>query len=61
MVSASKISQDLPAKYYRFVPIVDFNKPWTDPELYSMFGLSKDEIDIVENLIAPFDSKTMSE
>lgn len=53
LVSACKISQDAPSKVYRFVPLQDFSKPWSDSELYSKYGLSSDEIKYVEDTINP--------
>ena len=34
-----------------FVPIQDFSKPWTDAELYTKYGLSKEEISFIESMI----------
>ncbi len=49
LVSAVKITQACPKKAYRFVPMQDYNKPWTDEELYAMYGLTNEEIDYIEN------------
>ena len=38
---------------FQFVPLVDFQKKWTDAELYEMFELSADEIAYIESLIRP--------
>lgn len=40
LVAASKISQETPSKVYRFVPLQDFTKPWTDAELYAKYHLT---------------------
>ena len=53
LVSAMKTSQDAPSGTYRFVPVQDFNKPWTDAELYQKYQLTEDEIAFIENSIAP--------
>jgi hypothetical protein len=55
LVLASKISQDLPSKVYRFVPILDFKHKWTDTELYSKYGLTDDEIALIESIIKPME------
>ena len=55
LVSACKISQDAPSKTYRFVPILDFSKLWTDVELYAKYGLTNDEIEFIEALIKPME------
>ncbi|MGN0008562.1 MAG: Eco57I restriction-modification methylase domain-containing protein [Desulfovibrionaceae bacterium] len=38
---------------FSFVPIQDFSKPWTDKELYTKYGLDKEEIDFIESMIKP--------
>ncbi len=40
---------------FRFVPIQDFNKEWTDEELFAKYDLSKDEVDLIEHMIKPMD------
>ena len=55
LVSASKISQETPSKVYRFVPIQDFSKPWTDEELYAQYGLNDEEIAFIESTIKPLE------
>ncbi len=49
LVSAIKITQACPKKAYRFVPVQDFHKSWTDEELYKMYKLNSDEIEYIEN------------
>ena len=53
LVSASKVSQDAPPRTYRFVPLQDFSKPWTDQELYEKYQLNEDEIAFIESKINP--------
>ena len=55
LVSAVKVSQDAMSRTYRFVPVQDFSKPWTDAELYAKYGLSSEEVAFVENMIRPMD------
>lgn len=38
-----------------FVPIVDFSRPWTDKDLYEKYGLSEDEITLIETTIKAMD------
>ncbi len=40
---------------FRFVPIQDFSKPWTDEELYKKYGLSEEEIAFIESMIKPME------
>lgn len=53
LVSACKISQETPSKVYRFVPMQDLTKSWTDDELYKKYGLTEDEISYIESNIKP--------
>lgn len=55
LVLAAKISQDAPSKTYRFVPLQDFSKPWTDAELYEKYGLTDEEIAFIESTIKPME------
>ena len=57
LVSLIKITQDSSSKIYKFVPIQDFSKPWTDQELYEKYGLTQDEIDYIESMIRPMGNK----
>ena len=38
-----------------FVPIVDFSRSWTDMDLYEKYGLSDDEIALIETTIKAMD------
>ena len=51
LVSMIKISQQAPQKIYSFVPVQDFNEPWTDEKLYKKYYLSQDEISFIESYI----------
>ena len=53
LVSACKISQHTPQRTYRFVPLQDFSKPWTDEELYLKYHLTQSEIDFIDSQIKP--------
>lgn len=55
MHSLAKVSQDATSKTWRFVPIQDFTKPWTDEELYAKYGLTQEEIDFIESMIKPME------
>ena len=41
---------------FKFVPLVDLKRRWTDEELYSYFGLTNDEIAIIEKTMRPMNS-----
>ena len=53
LVLSIKISQHAPSKTYRFVPMQDFTKPWTDAELYKKYSLTDEEIAFIESMIKP--------
>ena len=55
LVFAAKITQDALASVYRFVPLQDFNKSWTDEELYAKYGLTDEEIQFIESTIKPME------
>lgn len=55
LVLSVKISQHAPSKTYRFVPLQDFTKPWTDAELYKKYGLTDEEITFIETTIKPME------
>ena len=55
LLSLAKISQHGTAKTYRFVPLQDFSKPWTDEELYAKYNLTADEIAFIEATIKPME------
>jgi len=43
LLGLRKITQDLPANRWSWVPYVDVSKKWTDEELFKLFKLTKDE------------------
>jgi site-specific DNA-methyltransferase (adenine-specific) len=38
---------------FRFVPHEDFREEWNDSKLYAKYGLTPEEITLVENTIRP--------
>lgn len=38
------------------MPLQDFDESWSDEKLYLKYGLSKDEINLIENTISPMDN-----
>ena len=55
LLSLAKVSQHGTAKTYRFVPIQDFSKSWTDADLYAKYNLSEEEIAFIEKMIKPME------
>lgn len=48
-------SVNINREVFKFVPIQDFDKPWTDEELYAKYNLSEEEIAFTESLIRPME------
>lgn len=55
LVLQRKVSQDLVPGRFKFVPMLDMNKTWTDEELYTLHHLSDREIAYIEKTIADRD------
>lgn len=55
LVLAAKVTQDALASVYRFVPLQDFTRPWTDADLYAKYGLTDEEIQFIESMIKPME------
>ena len=55
MLSLAKISQHGTAKTYRFVPVQDFSKTWTDKDLYAKYNLDESEIAFIDSMIKPME------
>ena len=51
LVSILSINIHIPKKDFRFVPVVDFSRSWSDNELYEKFHLSPVDISHIESLI----------
>ena len=48
-------TQQLSRANFRFVPLQDFTKPWTDEELYKKYNLTDEEIQFIESMIKPME------
>lgn len=53
LVLQRKVTQDVTPERFRFVPMLDMTRPWTDEDLYALAGLTDDEIAYVEASIKP--------
>ena len=40
---------------FSYIPLQEFNKPWTDEELYKKYGLTDEEIHFIEATINPME------
>jgi site-specific DNA-methyltransferase (adenine-specific) len=55
LVSLRKITQDALRSTYSWVPQQSWDKTWTDELLYKKYGITKDEIGFINNMIRPMD------
>ncbi|MDR2895325.1 MAG: Eco57I restriction-modification methylase domain-containing protein [Propionibacteriaceae bacterium] len=53
LVSLRKPAQDVFKGMYAWVPMQLWDRPWSDHDLYTKYGLSSDEIESIESLIRP--------
>ena len=55
MLSIGKNDQGAASGVYRYIPLLDFGKPWTDSELYKRYNLSREEIEYIESNVLPME------
>ena len=53
LILLHKPSQDTTRKVYTFVPIQNWNRKWTDKDLYAKYALSESEITFIEKIVRP--------
>ena len=53
LVLQRKVTQHVTPDRFRFVPMLDMKRRWTDEELYDKFGLTDDERDYIDRTIHP--------
>ncbi|MDN3312040.1 Eco57I restriction-modification methylase domain-containing protein [Microbacterium oryzae] len=53
LVLQRKISQHVTPDRFRFVPMLDMTRRWTDSDLFARYGLSPEEIEYIETSIKP--------
>lgn len=55
LISLRKITQDAFSHMYSWVPMQTWDRDWKDSDLYTKYGLTKDEIEYIESVIRPMD------
>lgn len=55
MIFVLKLTQNTMQDAYKYVPMQDFSKSWTDRELYKKYNLSIDDIEFIESMIKPME------
>ena len=53
LVLQRKATQDVRPDIFRFVPMMDMKRHWTDTDLYEHFGLTKKQVEHIEATITP--------
>lgn len=53
LIAMATSTQQMSKANFRFVPLQDFTKSWTDEELYKRYNLTDDEIKFIESMIKP--------
>lgn len=53
LVSLRKFTQDATKDVYAFVPEVPVDREWSDRELYDRYGLSEEEVSLIESIVRP--------
>ena len=55
LILQSVSSIHLTKEKFKFVPIQDFSRSWTDADLYAKYGLTEEEIAFIESMIKPME------
>lgn len=55
MVGVRKNDQGAGQNIYKYVPMQDFTKPWTDEILYKKYNLTEEEIEYIEENVLPME------
>ena len=61
LILLHKPSQHITRKVYTFVPTQDWNRKWTDEDLYAKYDISASEIAFIEKVVRPMDLSGVSE
>lgn len=51
LVAQSALSQDLNKSRFEFVPVVDFNRIWTDQDVFNLFQMDRNEVEFIDSQI----------
>lgn len=53
LILLHKPSQHVTRKVYTFVPTQEWNRKWTDKDLYAKYGITASEIEFIEKVVRP--------
>lgn len=51
----NRAQKNASTRTFNLIPLVSFDRLWTDAELYDKYGLTQDEIDFIESMIKPME------
>ncbi|MBR1505014.1 MAG: Eco57I restriction-modification methylase domain-containing protein [Prevotella sp.] len=55
LIAMTTSTQHMAKANFRFVPLQDFSRPWTDVDLYAKYNLSDKDVKFIEAMIKPMD------
>ena len=55
LIAMATSTQQMSKANFRFVPLQDYSRPWTDADLYAKYGLTNEEIAFIESMIKPME------
>lgn len=55
LVGIKKHDQGAGKNVYKYVPVQDFSKSWSDVDLYAKYNLTEEEISFIESMIKPME------
>lgn len=53
LILLHKPSADTTRRVYTFVPVQDWDRLWTDQDLYAKYGITNKEIAFIESMVRP--------
>lgn len=53
LVALLKPTQNISKSVFRYVPVLDLSKEWTDDMLYKRYNLNEEEINFIESMVKP--------
>ena len=56
MLSLTLSSMHIAQNNFAFVPMQDFNEPWTDEKLYKKYKLTNEDIEFIESIVRPMET-----
>ena len=55
LIAMTTSTQHMAKANFRFVPLQDFSRPWTEDDLYAKYNLSDEDVKFIETMIKPME------